>query len=56
MTDYKAMYLVMFQAAERARRLMAEEAFSRENVHKAVLILELAQLKCEQIYMEDSGD
>lgn len=52
MTDYKAMYLVMFQAAERARRLLTEEAFSRENVHKAALILELAQLKCEQIYME----
>ena len=51
MTDYKAMYLVMFQAAERARRLMAEEEFTRDHAHKAALILELAQLKCEQIYM-----
>ena len=52
MTDHKAMYLVMFQAAERARRLMAEEEFTRDHAHKAALILELAQLKCEQIYME----
>ena len=56
MTDYKAMYLAMFQAAERARRLMAEEEFTRDYAHKAALILELAQLKCEEIYMEDSGD
>ena len=52
MTDYKAMYLVMFQAAERVRRLLTEEEFTRDHAHKAALILELAQLKCEQIYME----
>ena len=52
MTDYKAMYLAMFRAAEQARRLLTEEKFTRDHVHKAALILELAQLKCEQIYME----
>ena len=56
MTDYKAMYLMVFQAAERARRLMAEEEFTRDYAHKAALILELAQMKCEQIYMEGSED
>ena len=56
MTDYKAMYLAMFRAAEQARRLLTEEAFLRENVHKAALILELAQMKCEQIYMEGSEE
>ena len=56
MTDYKAMYLVMFQAVGQVRQLLTEEAFSRENVHKAALILGLAQLQCEEIYMEGSGD
>ncbi|MBR4078458.1 MAG: hypothetical protein IKK17_07610 [Oscillospiraceae bacterium] len=56
MTDYKSMYLVMFQAVGQVRQLLTEEAFSRENVHKAALILELAQTKCEQIYMEGLED
>ena len=56
MTDYKAMYLAMFRAAEQARRLLTEEPFTRSNAQKAVQLLELAQLKCEEIYIESSDE
>ena len=47
MVDYKRMYVLLFRAVEYAVRLL-----ERGDVSNAVLALKLAQLKCEDIYME----
>lgn len=52
MPDYKEMYLMMFRAAEKARRILTEEEFTRNNAQKVVQILAMAQMECEVLYME----
>ena len=49
MADYKKMYILMFRAAEYAVRLL-----ERGDVANALLALKLAQLKCEDIYIESA--
>ena len=55
MSTYKEMYLVMFRAAEKARRILTEESFSRENAQRAALVLTAAQIESEELYIEDEN-
>ena len=47
MADYRQMYVLMFRASEYAVRLL--EAGDAEN---ALLALRIAQLQCENIYLD----
>lgn len=49
MTDYQRMYVIMFRAAEYAVREL-----EKENVANAMTAIKLAQLVCENIYLETS--
>ncbi len=56
MTNYKEMYLIMFRGAEKARRILTEEPFTRSQVQRAVQVLASAQMECEALYMEGTDD
>ena len=47
MADYQRMYVTMFRAAEYAVREL-----EKENIDTAIFVLKLAQLYCEQIYLD----
>lgn len=47
MADYQKMYVLMFRAAECAVRLLEQG-----DVANAVFALKVAQLQCENIYLE----
>ena len=49
MADYQQMYVLMFRAAECAARLLKEG-----DVQNALLAIRVAQLQCENIYIETS--
>lgn len=47
MADYQQMYVVMFRASECAARLLEQG-----EVEKALMTLRVAQLQCENIYLD----
>lgn len=47
MADYKRMYILLFRAAEYAVRLL-----EKGDIPNAIFTLKLAQLQCENIYIE----
>ena len=47
MADYKHMYILLFRAAEYAVRLL-----EKGDIPNAIFTLKLAQLQCENIYIE----
>ena len=47
MADYQRMYVLMFRASELAARLIEQG-----DVENALLTLRIAQLQCENIYLE----
>ena len=51
MTDYKRMYQIMFRAAEYAVR-----EIEKGEPDTAVFAIKLAQLACENIYIETADD
>ena len=51
MPDYKRMYAIMFRAAELAVRYI-----ENNEAENAVLALKIAQLACENIYIESDGN
>ena len=51
MADYQKMYVTMFRAVEFAVREL-----EKENVDAAVFVLKMAQLQCEQIYLDSTEE
>ena len=51
MVDYKRMYQIMFRAAEYAVRQMEQG-----ELETAIYAIKLAQLACENIYIETAED
>ena len=51
MADYQKMYVTMFRAAEYAVREL-----EKENIDIAVFVLKMAQLRCEQIYLDSTEE
>lgn len=51
MADYKKMYTIMFRGAE-----MAVRYIENNEANNAIVALKLAQLICENIYIESSQD
>lgn len=49
MADYKQMYVLLFRATEYAVRLL-----EKGDVANAVLALKVAQLKCEDMYLNST--
>ena len=47
MADYQRMYVLMFRASELAARFMEQG-----DIENALLTLRIAQLQCENIYLE----
>ena len=56
MTDYKKMYITMFQAAEDALELLVGCAGDIDALQKAVNVLAAAQQKCEDIYVKSTSE